>query len=88
LRYAGKVGTGFSQQSLRELHAALLRVEQQAPPFVDPPRGAEARGVHWLRPELVAEVQYAERTADGLVRHASFQGLRDDKPARQVRRES
>jgi bifunctional non-homologous end joining protein LigD len=87
LHYAGKVGTGFTQQSLSELHAQLARIEQKAPAFVDPPRGAEARGVHWLRPELVAEVQYAERTAEGFVRHASFQGLRNDKAAEEVHAE-
>jgi bifunctional non-homologous end joining protein LigD len=87
LRYAGKVGTGFTQQSLAELHGKLARLEQKAAPFENPPRGSDARGVHWLRPELVAEVQYAERTAEGLVRHASFQGLRVDKPAAHVRAE-
>jgi bifunctional non-homologous end joining protein LigD len=87
LRYAGKVGTGFSQQSLGELHAVLSRLQQNNAPFANPPRGSEARGVHWLKPELVAEVQYAERTADGLVRHASFCGLRSDKPAREVHAE-
>jgi bifunctional non-homologous end joining protein LigD len=87
LRYAGKVGTGFTRQSLAELHAKLARLEQKSPPFANPPRGADARGVHWLRPELVAQVQYIERTAEGLVRHASFQGLRGDKPADEVRAE-
>jgi bifunctional non-homologous end joining protein LigD len=84
LRYAGKVGTGFSSASLREVHDRLLPLAQREPPFVDPPRGAEARGVTWLRPVQLAEIEYAELTRDGKVRHASFQGLRDDKPAVQI----
>lgn len=87
LKHVGRVGTGFSAQSLAELHRKLLPLEQKAPPFVNPPRGADARGVHWVAPELVAEVTYAERTQDGIVRHASFQGLREDKRARDVRDE-
>jgi bifunctional non-homologous end joining protein LigD len=79
LRFAGKVGTGFSLQTLQELHARLQKLEiKEAPAPV--PR-AEARGAHWVRPELVAEVAFAEFTAERVVRHASFLGLREDKPA-------
>ena len=88
LRYAGKVGTGFSAQSLAELHRKLRPLEQRAPPFEPAPRGAEARGVRWVRPELVAEVEYTERTREGRVRHPSFRGLREDKPAMQVTKET
>jgi bifunctional non-homologous end joining protein LigD len=84
LRYAGKVGTGFSAQSLRELHERLAPLERKSPPFEPPPEGLRKRGVHWLEPELVAEIAFAERTSDGMVRHASFQGLRDDKPAAEI----
>jgi bifunctional non-homologous end joining protein LigD len=87
LRYAGKVGTGFTQASLKELARQLRPLERGESPFVNPPRGAEARGVHWVEPRLVAEVSFAERTADGMVRHASFHGLREDKPAGDVREE-
>jgi bifunctional non-homologous end joining protein LigD len=87
LRYAGKVGTGFTSESLQEIKRKLARLERPEPPFANPPRGADARGVHWLAPELVAEVQFAEQTKDGILRHASFQGLREDKPAREVHAE-
>jgi bifunctional non-homologous end joining protein LigD len=84
LRYAGRVGTGFTQASLAELHEKLSCLTQNLPAFSDPPQGAQAIGVTWVRPELVAEIEYAERTQDGLVRHASFHGLRQDKPANDV----
>jgi bifunctional non-homologous end joining protein LigD len=84
LRYAGKVGTGFTAQSLAELHGKLRALERRESPFDPAPRGAEARGVRWVRPELVAEVEYTERTRGGRVRHPSFHGLREDKPAMQV----
>src|SRR5690606_32575533 len=53
----------------------------------NPPRGAEARGAHWVKPTVVAEIAFTEFTSDGSLRHPSFQGLREDKPARQVVRE-
>src|SRR5690606_34377372 len=62
-------------------------LEQADPAFDKPPTGREARGVHWLRPELVAEVSFAQWTQSGSVRHASFVGLRNDKPATDIRRE-
>jgi len=87
LRYAGKVGTGYSDATLRRLHRELLVLERPHPPFADPPTGYEARGAHWVEPELVAEVRFAEWTDEGLLRQASFQGLRADKPAREIGRE-
>ena len=51
------------------------------PALAKPPTGADARGVHWLKPQLLAEVAYAQMTRDGVVRHSVFHGLRDDKPA-------
>ena len=87
LQYAGKVGTGFTERSLAELQRKLIPLERERPPFVAPPRGAEARGVHWVEPKLVAEVEFTERTRDGMIRHPTFRGLREDKPAEQVRDE-
>jgi bifunctional non-homologous end joining protein LigD len=88
LRYAGRVGTGFSEASLKELAQRLHPLTISKPPVANPPRGAEVRGVHWVKPELVAEVRFTEMTSDGLLRHPTFQGLRDDKPAREVKMET
>jgi bifunctional non-homologous end joining protein LigD len=87
LRYTGRTGTGFSERSLKELHKRLLPLKQSASPFTNPPTGADARGVHWVKPVLVAEVAFAQWTNEGLLRQASFQGLRDDKPARDIVKE-
>lgn len=87
LRYAGKVGTGFSEQTLRSLHERLKPLSSKRPAVSNPPKGFDAKGVHWLRPELVGEVAYAEMTDAGLVRHAVFHGLRTDKPPRAITHE-
>jgi DNA ligase D-like protein (predicted ligase) len=85
LVYAGKVGTGFDNETLRSLHSRLAEIEQDHSPFS---RGRpEHRGVHWVKPELVAEVGFSEWTDDGELRHPRFQGLRDDKDPRDVVRE-
>ncbi|MFJ7005550.1 DNA ligase D [Pseudomonas putida] len=81
LRYAGKVGTGFSTTTLASIHARLKPLQIAKPALAKPPTGAEARGVHWLQPQLLAEVAYAQMTRDGIVRHSVFHGLRDDKAA-------
>lgn len=89
LLYAGKVGTGFSQQAARELRARLEEVAQRECPFTPkPPAGWIGRQAHWVKPELVAEVSFSEWTDDGRLRHPSFQGLRADKAARDVVRET
>ena len=87
LLYAGKVGTGFTRESLLELRSRLDPLRIKSSPFVNPPRGAEARNVHWVKPELIGAVSFAEWTGDNLLRHPSFQGLREDKPPAQITRE-
>ena len=85
LRYAGRVGTGFDQSTLRELGARLRELEQDESPFERfkpiPP------GTRWARPELVAQLGFAEWTRDGRLRHPRYIGLREDKPASEVVRE-
>ena len=87
LRYAGRAGSGFDDATLTRLHARLRKLERRTPPFADPPRGAEARGVHWTTPRLVAEVAFTEWTGDGQLRHPVFKGLREDKAPQDVVRE-
>ncbi|MEU6322491.1 non-homologous end-joining DNA ligase [Streptomyces sp. NPDC047009] len=84
LRYAGKVGTGFDRRTLLRLRARLDELATQASPFDDPVR---ERGVHWTRPEPVAQIGFTEWTKDGMLRHPRFLGLRDDKSASEVVRE-
>ena len=87
LAYAGKVGTGFNDESLATLTRLLTPLRQDESPFFNPPTGAEARRAHWVNPILVAEVAFTEWTDDGTLRHPSFQGLRADKLATEVVRE-
>ena len=84
LRYAGRVGTGWDDRTMRELRGRLDELVQDEPAFVDPPRGREVRGVQWVRPALVAEIEYLSWTDKGMFRHPSFEGLRLDKPADDV----
>ncbi|HWC85837.1 MAG TPA: non-homologous end-joining DNA ligase [Solirubrobacteraceae bacterium] len=87
LRYAGKVGTGFDDATLRDLAARLEGLRRPDPPFADAAAIRE-RGVTWVEPELVAEVGFSEWTEAGRLRHPRFQGLREDKAAREVVREA
>ena len=82
LRYAGKVGTGFSQDTIQDLRDRMDPLERKTAP-VKVPRAA-ARKVHWLTPKLVAEIAFTEFTPDGVLRHPSFLGLRGDKAAADV----
>ncbi|MEP9358721.1 DNA ligase D [Sphingomonas sp. KR3-1] len=82
LVYAGKVGTGFTMDTLHDLRSRFDKIAADKP-AAEVPR-AEARGAHWLKPSLVAEVAFAEFTAENVVRHASFIGLREDKKAKEV----
>lgn len=86
LVYAGRTGTGFTQTIHRSLRNRLDSLRAKAVPFAEFPRGV-SRGAHWVRPALVAQVSFSNWTADNLVRQAAFKGLREDKPAKSVRRE-
>jgi bifunctional non-homologous end joining protein LigD len=88
LRYAGRVGTGFDDRTLRSLAERLGSLEMKAPAVVDPPRGPEVKGVHWVRPTLVVEVAFTEWTEDGRIRHPSYKGIREDKSPEEVVREA
>ncbi|MET3724821.1 DNA ligase D [Sphingomonas trueperi] len=79
LVYAGKVGTGFNTETLLSVRERLDALTTEKPAAKVP--RPEARGAHWVRPELVAEIAFAEFTAEKVVRHASFLGLREDKTA-------
>ncbi len=85
LRYAGRVGGGFSEAELRRLRRVLEGLSSDRSPFADagPPRGS-----HWVRPELVVAVTFSEWTPDGRLRHPRFGGVRPDKSPREVRRET
>jgi bifunctional non-homologous end joining protein LigD len=85
LRYAGKVGTGFDARLIEEISARLDKLATDKP-TVEAPRAA-VRGARWVKPELVAEVAFTEFTADNVVRHGSFIGLREDKTPAEVKPE-
>ncbi|RST06666.1 ATP-dependent DNA ligase [Streptomyces sp. WAC07149] len=85
LHYAGKVGTGYDTATLRSLRRRLDGLERQRSPFAD--GEVRERAVHWVRPELVAQVAFTEWTTAGLLRHPRYLGLRDDKTAHEVVRE-
>jgi len=89
LRYTGRVGTGFDDRTLRDLHGKLTKLVQKASPFSDlSGHTGQARGVTWVKPLLVAQIEFSNWTNERQLRHPSFQGLREDKPAKDVVRES
>jgi DNA ligase D-like protein (predicted ligase) len=85
LRYAGKVGTGYTKATLHDLGSRLRKLETAAPAFVD--ARPLPRGAHWTRPDLVAQIGFAEWTSDARLRQPRFLGLRDDKSPAEVVRE-
>ncbi len=87
LRYAGKIGAGFTNDNRAELLAAVAPLASAEPPFATPPPRAAARGAQWLRPELVIRAEFAGWTGDGLVRQAAYKGLELEKDPRRVIRE-
>lgn len=86
LVYAGKVGTGFDEQTLRSLLEQLSPLARETSPFANLKRGN--RKTHWVEPKLVAQITFGSWTRDNILRHSVFQGLREDKPARDVTRET
>lgn len=87
LQHVGRVGTGFSNRVAEDLFARLEDLRQMASPFAARLTAEQTSKVRYVRPELVAEVEFRAWTADGHLRHASFRGLREDKPAREIIRE-
>jgi bifunctional non-homologous end joining protein LigD len=87
LIYAGKVGTGFDRETLRELGKRMRELERGTRPFAGDDKIPGVRGATWIEPELVAQVGFTEWTTDGRLRHPRFLGMRDDKAARDVVRE-
>jgi bifunctional non-homologous end joining protein LigD len=87
LVYAGRVGTGFTNESLRALTRKLKDLCAKESSFKKPLTSAQRRGVTWVEPKLVGEVEFTEWTDEGLLRHPSFLGLREDKPASKITRE-
>ena len=81
--YAGRVGTGFNARQLQDIHAVLKKRETKRSPFTrgDP----ETRAAHWVKPDIVVEVEFTERTRDGRLRHPSFRGIREDRDAGEIR---
>jgi bifunctional non-homologous end joining protein LigD len=87
LHYAGRVGTGYSQTVARDLWRRLHVLERDTPPFDGSPEQERRRNVRWVEPRIVIEAALRGWTADGLVRQASYKGIREDKPAKEVVRE-
>jgi len=87
LVHAGRVGTGFNEELLGDVHRRLKKLQTDRSPFSNYGQRRAPKDVHWVKPELVCEVAFTEFTEEGILRHPTFQGLREDKSAREVVRE-
>ncbi len=87
LKYAGHVGTGFNQRSLKSIYDKLISIQQDIMPLSKKPKDPLLRKIKWVKPELIVEVSFSEWTRDGILRHPSFQGLRVDKTSAEISQE-
>lgn len=87
LVYAGRAGTGFTQRTMKELEERFQNLKRKEAPFKGAPEPRKNEEIIWLEPELVAEIKFAEWTAENLLRQGSFKGLRRDKDSRDIKRE-
>ncbi|MDO8345833.1 MAG: DNA ligase D [Cellvibrio sp.] len=87
LLYAGRVGTGFNTDRLTDIYKKMHALERATAPVSSKLTGQQHRGVHWINPKLVCEVEFTEWTSEGILRQASFISLRTDKPAKDIIRE-